>query len=232
MTELLRRESLARLGEMAAVVAHEVRNPIAGIDGALSVIERRLPADGPERGVIAAIKSRLGALGRTVHDILLYARPREPELRAVPIRLLLEDTVSLLGKDPELADVRVTLTGEERHVLGDAELLKPVFLNLLQNAAQAMEGRGRIAVRVEGDGCACRVELADGGPGIPEALRERIFEPFFTTKHRGTGLGLPHARRVIEQHGGAIAFRCPGGGGTVFTVTLPLAGDAAPRGVS
>ena len=213
--------ALARLGEMAAVVAHEVKNPLAGIRGALQVIGGRLPEGARDRAIIGDIVARLDSLNEIVHDLLVFARPREPKLAPVPLATLVESTAALLKKDPSHAAVDVSITGDRPVVQADPEQLQTVFLNLLLNAAQASGTASDVRVTIEGTPSEARVRIADRGPGIPADVREKIFEPFFTTKHRGTGLGLPTAKRVIERHHGTITFDCPPAGGTVVTVTLP-----------
>jgi PAS domain S-box-containing protein len=221
--ELLReRAALARLGEMAAVVAHEVKNPLAGIRGALQVIGGRLPETSRDRAIIGDIVARLDSLNDIVQDLLVFARPREPRLSPVSVAELLEDTAALLRKDVTHAGVDVTISGDRPLIGADPEQLQTAFLNLLLNAVQASSSGDRIRVTIASDDGVCRVAIADSGPGIPPGTADKIFEPFFTTKHRGTGLGLPTARRVIELHHGSIAVDCPPGGGTVVTVTLPL----------
>ncbi|OFW04728.1 MAG: hypothetical protein A3H96_09940 [Acidobacteria bacterium RIFCSPLOWO2_02_FULL_67_36] len=221
--ERLREQAaLARLGEMAAVVAHEVKNPLAGIRGALQVIGGRLPAASRDRAIVGDIVARLDSLNEIVHDLLVFARPREPKLAPLPLATLLEDTAALLKKDPEHAGVSVTIEGDRPVIQADAEQLQTVFLNLFLNAAQASGTSSDVRVAIAKEDGVCRVAITDRGPGIPADMRDRIFEPFFTTKHRGTGLGLPTARRVIERHHGTIEFACPPGGGTTVTVTLPV----------
>jgi two-component system CheB/CheR fusion protein len=214
--------ALARLGEMAAVVAHEVKNPLAGIRGALQVIGGRMPEGGRDRAIVSDVVARVDALNEIVQDMLVFARPREPKLTPVPLADLLEDTAALLRKDPAHAGLSVTVEGLRPTIQADPEQLQTVFLNLLLNASQASGATGRVRITIGTDNGTCRIAIADDGPGIPEEVRERIFEPFFTTKHRGTGLGLPTARRVIERHSGTIDLECPQSGGTVVRVTLPL----------
>ena len=157
----------------------------------------------------------------TVHDLLVFARPRELRLGPVSVAELLEGTAALLKKDPAYAGVDVSITGDKPTIAADPEQLKTVFLNLLLNAAQASGTGGDVRVAVAQTNGLCRVSIADQGPGIPAEIRPKIFEPFFTTKHRGTGLGLPTAKRVVEAHRGSIEFESPPAGGTVVTVTLP-----------
>jgi len=205
------------------VVAHEVKNPLAGIRGALEVIGGRMPEASRDRAVLRDIIGRLDSLNDTVQDLLVFARPREPRLTPVSLVHLLETTAALLKKDPAHADTHVDISGDTPVVEVDAEQLQTVFLNLLLNAAQAAGPGGRVRAEVSTDNGLCRVAIADNGPGISAEIRERIFEPFFTTKHRGTGLGLPTAKRVIERHQGTIGIDCPAEGGTIVTVILPAA---------
>ncbi len=223
-TEALLREqaALARLGEMAAVVAHEVKNPLAGIRGALQVIGGRMPDTSRDRSIIGDIVQRLDSLNDIVHDLLVFARPRDPKLAPVPLAELIESTAALLKKDPAYAGAQVTVNGDRPTISADAEQLQIVMLNLLINAAQAAGAAGQVRVSVAARNGVCRIAIADSGPGIPAEIRDRIFEPFFTTKHRGTGLGLPTAKRVVERHHGEIDVACPSEGGTIVTVTLPV----------
>jgi PAS domain S-box-containing protein len=133
--ELLEKESLTRLGEMAAVVAHEVRNPLAGISGSLQMISGGLPAGSPHVGVIEEILARIADLNDTIDDLLLYARPAGPQLQPVRMWPILEESISYLKRDPEIGGISVEVGGENLGVMGDPKLLVPVFLNLLLNAS-------------------------------------------------------------------------------------------------
>jgi PAS domain S-box-containing protein len=213
--------ALVRLGEMTAVVAHEVKNPLAGIAGAIQVLRERLPADSADRDVIRMILERIDALNATVQDLLVFARPLPPSPKPVALRTLLSDTVTLLQRDPQWGAIDIALPDTEIVLNVDPFQMRDVFQNVLLNAAQALGGTGRIDVSVgQAEG---RVELhvADSGPGVPAAVRERVFEPFVTTRHRGTGLGLAVVRRVVQAHGGEVRLVCPPGGGTVVTLSLP-----------
>jgi two-component system sensor kinase FixL len=219
---LAEQRSLAKLGEMAAVVAHEVKNPIAGIRGALQVITSRMPADQRDRAVLVDIIARLDALNRIVQDMLMFARPRALRTEPIALRSLVAATASMIERDPNLANLKISVDGSA-DISGDREMLQVVFQNILMNAAQAIEGEGRIDVTISQHEKRCRVSVADRGPGMPRDVREKAFDAFFTTKHRGTGLGLPIARRVVEAHGGAIRIEAPKEGGTTVSVELPLA---------
>ena len=214
--------ALTRLGEMAAVVAHEVKNPLAGIRGALQIIGTRLPADSRDRSVIGDILARLDSLNNIVQDLLLFARPRAPRADKIALGALIASTIDLLKKDPNFARMEVDVKGGNPVIEGDVEQLQTVFMNLLLNAAQASGGAGRLEISLAASNGRCDVTVRDHGPGILPEVRDRIFEPFFTTKHRGTGLGLPTARRVIEMPKGTIDVRMPPGGGTAVHVSLPL----------
>lgn len=215
------REALARIGQMAAMVAHEVRNPLAGIRGSVQILGRRLPSDGEEQEVIQTILERLDGMARMSQDLLLYSRPRVARFERLCLKELLHSSGWLLASDPEMERVEVEVSGADGEMDGDPELLANMFLNLLLNAAQAMQGEGVIQVGVvDGEG-QWQVSVKDTGSGIPEEARARIFEPFFTTRHRGTGLGLAIAKQTVEAHGGTISLTCPPEGGTQVLVSFP-----------
>ena len=219
--------ALARLGEMAAVVAHEVKNPLAAIRAAVQTLGRQLPPQPPGRDVVHQVVSRIDALSDLMQELLLFARPPQPRSAPVNVEALLTSTADFIKSDPALADVRVEIEGDAPPVVADPELLKIVFLNVMVNSGQAMNGRGRIGVEIRAPEQACEITFCDSGPGVPEELREKIFTPFFTTKQRGTGLGLATAKRLVEAHGGTIALSCPNSGGACVTVRLPISARAA-----
>ncbi len=161
---LAEQKSLAKLGEMAAVVAHEVKNPIAGIRGALQVITSRMPADQRDRAILLDIITRLDALNRIVQDMLMFARPRALRQEPVPLGSLLRETAALIERDPGMPNLEIGVTGSA-DIVGDREMLQVVFQNILMNAAQAMDGQGRIDVTIAAADGRCRVAIADRGPG-------------------------------------------------------------------
>ena len=221
--ERLREQAaLARVGQLAAVVAHEVKNPLAGIRGAMQVmLARRTPGDG-DAAVMHEVIARIDALSALIQDLLLFARPRPARLQPIELRPLLLDAISSLRRDPAGERVTVDVAGPDIALTGDSELLRAAFLNLLLNAAQSMNGAGAIHVTVVPGGDMVCVDIRDEGPGIPADVRERVFEPFYTTKARGGGLGLAIVRRTAELHGGTVAVDCPPEGGTMMSVRLPL----------
>jgi PAS domain S-box-containing protein len=227
--KLAQQAALARVGQMAAVVAHEVRNPLAGIKGAVQVlISRRAPGD-TELPVMRDIVGRIDSLSELINDLMLYARPRAPRFSQIELRPLLSDAVTFVRRDPVGQSIDITVEGGDVSALVDNEMIRATVLNLVLNAAQAMAGRGKITVRLGRSGDFAMIEVRDNGPGIPNDIRDQIFEPFFTTKARGGGLGLPIAKRTAELHGGSLALECPEGGGTVATLMLPIRPVAAER---
>jgi two-component system sensor kinase FixL len=225
MEEQLRQKAgLAMVGEMAAVIAHEVKNPLAGVRGAIQMIGTRLQPGSKDAAMVKEILSRVDALSDLMKDLLLFARPPSPRFSPVDVRRLIALTVDLLSEDPAFRNIRVEVTGNAGAVDGDAELLKIVFLNLLVNGAQAMDGRGTIEVAIECRDRSCRIAFRDHGPGISAEMRAKVFVPFFTTKARGSGLGLPTAKRIVEAHHGTISFDTAPAGGTSVVIDLPARG--------
>jgi PAS domain S-box-containing protein len=219
--QLREQTALARLGEMAAVIAHEVKNPLAGIRGAIQIIGGRLPKDSKDALITQEIVSRIDALNALMKDLLLFARPPQPKPSPVQLNTLIRSTAELLSADPALRGIRVEVEGSAPAVLADPDLLKIVFVNLLVNGAHAMNGEGTLRVGIGSQAHTAEVAFRDTGPGIPADVRTRIFTPFFTTKSRGSGLGLPTAKRLVEAHHGTIHIDCPPSGGTTVTVQLP-----------
>ncbi len=224
---LVRRERLAAIGELAAVVAHEVRNPLGVIFNSLGSLRRLVKPTGDALLLLDMASEEAGRLNRIVGDLLDFARPSPLELKREPLLPVVDGAVAAaLGT----AGGRVALVREVAEgmplVPMDARLVRQALLNVAMNAVQAMPEGGTLTVKVEaGDGAAA-VVISDTGPGIPEAVRARIFEPFFTTRPTGTGLGLAVVKRILDDHRGAVEL-CPApGGGTCFTLRLPLGSSA------
>lgn len=220
---LQERQTLARIGELAAVVAHEVRNPLAAIRGVVEVIQTRFPADSSDRKVLGDLLTRVDSLDHLVGDLLVYARPAPPVFRRASVLGLVRDTASLVANDPAATPMRVEIAGDDAELWLDPAQMGRAVLNLMTNAAQAMRHEG--VVRVQGTRMAdrYRLVLADDGPGMPEDVMARCLEPFFTTKTRGTGLGLSIAKRVVDEHCGTFSIASAPGAGTRVTIDLPLA---------
>jgi len=218
--------ALARLGEMAAVIAHEVRNPLAAVRGAVQVIGSRLPPTTNDAAIIKEIIARIDGLNDLIQDLLVFARPPAPKPSRHDLRSLIGAVATLLKGDPAMRDLEITIDGDLPPAWADANLITIALQNLLINAAQAQQCRGTIQVNLRPAGGSHRIEIVDHGPGIPAEIRNDLFRPFKTTKARGTGLGMATARRLLESQGGTIAVECPRSGGTVITLTIP----AAPSG--
>jgi two-component system sensor kinase FixL len=221
--QLREQAALVRLGEMAAVIAHEVKNPLAAVRGAIQVIGKRLPPEGRDAAVVGEIIQRIDGLNQLVKDLLLFARPPQPRPLAVGVKEMLDATAGLLAQDAAHKDVKIDVTGAPAQVMADPELLKIIFINLFVNSAQAMRGAGAIKVSIAQVDSECQIVVADAGPGIPVEIRDKLFSPFVTTKARGTGLGLSTVKRLVEAHHGRISVDSPEKGGTVVTLWLPLA---------
>jgi PAS domain S-box-containing protein len=218
--QLADQAALAQLGQLAAVVAHEVRNPLAGVKGTLQILRSRGGLDPPDRRVIDAMIARLDVLNAKVEDIMRFAKPRTPQIENVDIRPVLADAIA--NALAACGDSSTTIQAPQRSALvrADREMLHAMLLNVLLNACQSGT---RDPVEVEvfvGDG-ACRIEIADRGMGISPDDTERVFEAFHTTKKSGTGLGLAIVRRLATLQGGTIQLQPRDGGGVVARITLP-----------
>jgi two-component system sensor kinase FixL len=217
----LREESgLVRVGELASVLAHEVKNPLAAVSGAIQVLSEKLSSR-DDREIVEDVLQRLDALSAMMTDLLLFARPPKPRLVNVDVAALIESLVSFLRMDPAWDDVQCRIEGNSVAVIADAELLKVALQNLLINALQAMGGQGRLAIVVRHTADRVHIDIADSGPGMSPEAQSRLFTPFFTTKARGTGLGLATARRIADAHRGEIRVVETGPQGTTVRFTLP-----------
>lgn len=214
--------ALAALGEFSAVVAHEVRNPLAGIRNGVQILASELPGGSDGVSLADEIVARIDALNSVIGDLLTFARPREFRGIDVDVRAFVSQIAMAFTQDPAMSRVTVDVTGEgDATIEVDTDQLRLAMMNLLVNAGQAMHGEGDITVGVNRAGEQCVITIGDRGPGIVEELRAKIFEPFFTTKARGTGLGLPTVKRVIDAHHGTIEMLGRDGGGAVVRIVLP-----------
>jgi PAS domain S-box-containing protein len=215
--------ALAALGEFSAVVAHEVRNPLAGIRNGVQILASELPGGSEGVSLADEIVARIDALNSVIGDLLTFARPREFKNTEVDLRTFVAQVTMAFTQDPAMSRVTVDLTGAgDATIEADADQLRLAIMNLLVNAGQAMHGEGPVSVGVDRAGDECIITVGDRGPGIVEELRTKIFEPFFTTKARGTGLGLPTVKRVVDAHHGTIEMCGREGGGAVVRIVLPI----------
>jgi len=234
LEERLRRsDRLAALGQMAAGVAHEVRNPLVGIRAAAQFLEGEPAFAAGLREYTGVIIREVDRLNAIVEDLLAFASPKPVQLAPCNLNQVLEEALALEAAALTGAGVHVARIYDPQlpPILGDPPRLHQVFLNLLRNAAEAMPGGGALTVRTRferlsarlGGRAAAVAEVADEGAGIAPEQVPHLFNPFFTTKPEGTGLGLAISFRIVEDHGGAIEVETGAGRGATFAVILPLA---------
>jgi signal transduction histidine kinase len=226
-----RNEKLAALGVLAAGVAHEIRNPLTAIKARLFTQQKGLSPGSRERTDAEFIGREIDRLERIVSEFLRFARPVEPQLSPVSPGDLLRDVRELLG--PRLRESSIDLVIErttDTRIALDAEQMKQVLINLINNAADALGNRGSIKLRAMEECLALKgktqsvvvLEVEDNGPGIEPDVQKRLFDPFFSTKANGTGLGLAIAARIVEKHRGVLRFQSAVGRGSTFRVVVPL----------
>lgn len=219
-----RREQLATLGEAAAVLAHEIRNPLGIIKTSSQVLRMKSPLPPDSDRLVGFVLEEVGRIDHLVQELLDFARPRILLRRPVDVALELANTLTFAKHDLEQRSIVVESTGQPGAFIiqADAEQLHQVFLNIILNAMDAMPQGGTLTTRVEREGELVLVSIADTGKGIDPEVRQRLFEPFVTTKPRGTGLGLARVRHIVEQHGGTVLCESETGVGTCFTLRLPM----------
>lgn len=231
---MVRADRFAAVGEIATGLAHEIKNPLAGLSGALELLAEDLARDPRQAEVVGEMRHQIERLTHTMESLLSFARPQKAKLRATDVNEGIEKVLFLIRQQLRGASVVVQpdLAAGLPPVLADPSHLEQVLLNLCLNACQAMQasGTGTLTVRTRPREGSVAVEVADTGPGIPAELRGQIFKPFFTTKRQGNGLGLAISARIVAEHGGHIGYRCPPEGGTTFTITLQEA--PAPAGAA
>ncbi|MDD2582554.1 MAG: ATP-binding protein [Desulfuromonadaceae bacterium] len=220
--EMARRESLAQLGEMGAILAHEIRNPLAGIKGYAQVIAKK-PEDERNGGFARRIVLETLRLETLVSDLLSYARSERNSTAAVDIGEVAVHTADLLRHEAEQLHVEIVSECPEGILIpGNRDRLSQALLNIGKNAVQAVSDGGTVRITVETAGRQAIIRVCDDGQGINLEDMSRIFEPFFTTKARGSGLGLALCRKIIEEHGGKIAVQSVAGEGTSVTIAIPI----------
>jgi signal transduction histidine kinase len=222
--ELAQSDKLAGLGQLISTIAHEIKNPLAGIIGALKVVEADAPAADPNKAILGKILAQMERLSKTVVAALDLARPLKPAVTQVDLVDLLERTLFFVERQASEQQVELRKRYEPRlaRVRIDPDLMRQVFLNIFLNGIQAMPRGGAldVEVRTAGHGSVEAI-ISDQGVGIPPEHLERVFSPFFSTKPRGTGLGLYVARQIVEMQQGHIRVTSRQGQGTSFTVRLP-----------
>ena len=227
------RDRLAALGEMAAAIAHEVKNPLAGIEVMAGLLKRRVPDRSDAQALLNDIINEAKMANGIVLEVLEFVRPIRLQVEPVALARVVDDAVRAAESQVARGEVgvRMEIPADLPPIEADAHQLRQLFTNLVTNAFEALSGSGQVSVAARYDppeegaeaGCAGVVEIvvADTGPGVPAEVRDRIFSPFFTTKPRGSGLGLAIVRKIVDAHEGRIDLDVGGERGTTFRVRLP-----------
>ena len=226
--EVQQAKTLAALGEMAANVAHEIRNPLGGIGGFAALLERDLDVNDPRRNLVKKIIEGVSGLNRIAANLLFYTRPIKPELQKQDIIKTIDEVLSLMEVEMEQDGRKIEVIRDFpatcNEIRFDPELFHQVFLNIFKNAAESIENEGklRVGVRTENNGKNMVISLEDNGKGMSENVQKKLFNPFFTTKADGTGLGLAIVKKIIDVHDGEIFVKSEEGKGTIFEINLPV----------
>jgi PAS domain S-box-containing protein len=219
-------EHLAIIGELSAGIAHEIKNPLAGIKGAIDVIRDSLPPTDVHRNILGDVLHEVNRIDKTVRDLLNYAKPRPPSHGPIDLPALAQRIVAMAKTTRKYQSfpIGVKQLAPIPDFTGDEIQLEQVLLNLLLNAQHALQSKGQIEVSLDYDNASgtIRIQVKDNGPGIPEEIQKKIFQPFFTTRTDGTGLGLATCLKNVQYHGGSIEVESKLGQGTTFTVTIPF----------
>lgn len=226
---LVEAEKLATLGQMAAGLAHEIRNPLGAISNCLGMLKDRPLAEAERQEILAIVENEADHIAKIVRDTLTLGRANRRQLATIDLRALLEQELRNLPFELK-AGVEITVTEEAGppEVIGDGAQLQEVLWNLAMNALQALNGQGTLHFRLRREGNSVMLAVDDTGAGIPAQAQGRLFEPFFSTRKNGTGLGLPIVRRIVTDHGGSIQIASQEDRGTCAKVTLPAAYPVDP----
>jgi signal transduction histidine kinase len=227
-TQMSRAEHLATLGELATGLAHEIRNPLAGIAGVIEIIGRDLPPSSPAREMVKDVRIEINQINRILTDLLETARPHPPRMMRSNLNTTVEHAVMLARQQVLSQPIKVELeqARDLDEVEHDSDQIHQVVLNLLLNAVQAIEGPGTVRVVIGSEDDCARVRVTDTGRGIPEQQLSQIFRPFYTTRGNGTGLGLSLVRRIVDEHHGRINVTSEVGKGSTFEVLIPFTAAA------
>ena len=221
----LSRERLSAIGEMAAELAHEIRNPLAAISGSLEVLREDMPLPRENEEVMELIMKEAECLNTIVNDFLCFSRPRELHLITCPLRKIIEEAIGLVRNHPHFSDrIKIYFNNNINPRINiDPNEMRQAFFNLCLNAAEAMPTGGNLSIKMEKEAAAhaAKIYFTDEGPGIRPRDTGHLFEPFYTTKERGVGLGLAISSRIVKNHGGDISVRNNPVRGATFVITLP-----------
>ncbi len=227
-TQMSRAEHLATLGELATGLAHEIRNPLAGIAGVIEIIGRDLPPTSPAREMVKDVRTEINQINRILTDLLETARPHPPQMMRSNLNTTVEHAVMLARQQVLSQPIKIELERAPNlpDVEHDSDQIHQVVLNLMLNAVQAIDGPGTVKVAIGSQDDCARIAVTDTGRGIPEPQISQIFRPFFTTKGNGTGLGLSLVRRIVDEHHGHINVTSKVGKGSTFEVLIPFSTPA------
>ena len=233
-TQMSRAEHLATLGELATGLAHEIRNPLAGIAGVIDIIGRDLPASSPARAMVKDVRLEINQINRILTDLLETARPHPPQMMRSNLNTTVEHAVMLARQQVLSRPIKIELeqAPDLPEVEHDSDQIHQVILNLLLNAVQAIDGSGTITVAISSREDCAIVTVSDTGRGMTEQQQSQIFRPFYTTRSNGTGLGLSLVRRIVEEHLGRIEVTSNPGKGSTFEVELPFCASVIPAEVA
>jgi signal transduction histidine kinase len=231
-TEMVQAEHLATMGELAAGVAHEIRNPLAGIAGAIEIISKDFPKEHPDREILDDLRQEVRRIEKVLNDLLTYARPKAPQYGMADLKDTVAHTLQFARQQIGSKNVEfsIQIPSPLPRFRMDPEQLHQVLLNLVLNGIQAMDQEGKITIQARvqpGSGAPNRpnnveISVSDTGGGISREQLEKIFRPFYTTKRGGTGLGLSLCRRIISQHGGTLTAESEINKGSRFIIRLPM----------
>jgi len=220
--KVLQAQSLATIGEMAASIAHEIKNPLAGISGAIEVLRDGLEAEDPSREIMDEIVGQVRRLDNRVRELLMLSKPWHPEKQLCDLRTLIEKVSARAQEQESFAQVQFILKGKKAVMAPvDPTFFEQVLWNVLHNASQAMPDGGEIRYSFSQKEGFVLLTVADTGAGIPDHQLDRIFRPFYTTKTRGTGLGLAICQKIMQAQGGSIVVSSEVGRGTEVTLSFP-----------
>jgi signal transduction histidine kinase len=220
---VFRSEHLATIGEMSASVAHEIRNPLTGISGAVQILTKSTPDDDDRKPVFLEVLEQVARVERTVQGLLMFAKPWTPEKQRCNVRETLEKACADIRAREQFDGIRIDLdVTDELTAWLDCHLCEQVLTNVLVNAAQAMPDGGEVHIKAHRVGTSIRIVIADRGPGIAPEAQNKVFQPFFTTKTYGTGLGLAVCRQIMVAQGGTIELSSVEGQGTTVTLDVPV----------
>ncbi|MBI5042899.1 MAG: PAS domain-containing protein [Nitrospirae bacterium] len=222
-SEVKLKERLAAVGELSAGVAHEIRNPLSAIGGYAELLKRGLSEDESASAVEGIIKETKN-LNSIVTNFLSFVRKSQPVFNETDVNALIKEVISMVSFDKNAEGINFDIKTLKTlpAIEADPFELKMAFLNIIQNAVQAMPNGGRLTVKSDVQYGKIFIEVTDTGPGISKEIGDRIFNPFFTTKEQGTGLGLAIAHKIVESHDGKIEFKSKKGKGTTFIIRLPI----------